>query len=135
MNLTPTLLLALTCASILPSCQTTDDPRAGGLWGYMATGDAGYQRRIMERQGHLDHLDSSTAAANASSRQLQSRKSSLLAQKSRLSSLRSEAMGLTGGVSLAGRIHRTEQNAENIGNLQSQIDKLAGEVAALRRRQ
>lgn len=131
----PKLLLAAFLITFLPSCETTDDPRAGGLFGYMATGDAGYQRRIMERQGHLDYVDNQNAAEASRHSQLQGRKANVLAQKQKLSALRSEAMSLTGGVSLAGRIHRTEQNAENISDLQSQVDKLNAEVAALRRRQ
>lgn len=135
MKHSPLLLLSLLLAAFLPSCETTDDPRAGGLLGYMATGDAGYQRRIMQRQDHLDHVESQNAAEAQRHRQLQGRKSSLLSQKQKLSQLRSEAMGMTGGVSLAGRIHQTEQNAENVSDLEAQVRSLEAQVAALRRRQ
>lgn len=128
------LLAAAALPVLLSSCETTDDPRQGGLFGYMATGDAGYQRRIMDRQGQLNYVEDQNAAEARRHDQLQGRKASILAQKQKLSALRSEAMGLTGGVSLAGRIYRTEQNAENIADLEAQVSKLSAEVAALRRR-
>ena len=135
MKRTQLLLIALVLSAILPSCETTDDPRAGGLFGYMATGDAGYQRRLMERQNHLNYVEDQNAAEARKHQQLQGRKSSLLSQKQKLSQLRSEAMGMTGGVSLAGRIHQTEQNAENTANLEAKVRELESQVSALRRRQ
>lgn len=129
------ILLSAVALVALPSCETTDDPRAGGLWGYMATGDAGYQRRINERQGHLSYLDESNAEEARRSQQLQGRKSSLLSQKQKLSSLRREAIQMNGGISLAGKIHAVEQNAENTANLESRIQELESQVQALRRRQ
>lgn len=134
MNHVSKLLLLASTVAFLPSCETTDDPRRGGLWGYMATGDAGYQRRIMDRQNNLDYIEGQNAAEARRTANLQGRKSSLLAQKQKLSSLRSEALALPGGMGLASRIHSTEQNADNIADLEAKVAKLNAEVAALRRR-
>ena len=55
-------LLGLPCIILLAatSCTTTDDPHKGGLIGYMATGEEGYQRRIDNRQSELSDVQTKT---------------------------------------------------------------------------
>lgn len=119
----------------LASCEVTDDPRSGGLAGYLATGDAGYQRRIMQRQGYLDHVENDNASQERQRQQLQGRKASVTAQLNRLSQLRQQAQSLVGGVSLVGKIRQTERDADSIPNLENRVQELEAQVEALKRRQ
>jgi hypothetical protein len=135
MKSTSTLLLGAALTVVLPSCETTDDPRAGGLIGYLATGDEGYQRRITDRQNHLGYLDNANAQEAARANQLQDRRSTLMANKSKLSSLRQEAIQMNGGIGLAGQIHAAEQNAGDDAPTAARVRELERQVEALRRRQ
>lgn len=122
-----TTLLIATSLSLV-SCSTSTDPREGGLFGYWHTGDAGYQARVMNLQNQLSDVEENTAALNR-------RNSSLRAQKSRLSSLKNDARGLSGGVALMGRIQRAEAGAESDPNLEAKVRQLESEVRALKARQ
>jgi chromosome segregation ATPase len=56
---TQAILLGLGLAA---GCATTSDPHAGGLLGYWATGQQGYEQRLGERRDKLDTLEKETAA-------------------------------------------------------------------------
>ena len=127
------LLLAGTLS--LSACTYSSDPREGGLFGYWATGESGYQARVMNLQNQLSSVEDDNAALARRTASLQSRKSSLISQKSRLSSLRQEASGLSGGTALAGRIQQAEAGAENDPNLAARLRQLENEVQALKARQ
>jgi hypothetical protein len=129
------ILAVATVLTVLPSCEVTDDPRAGGLIGYWATGDAGYQRRVMERQSHLGYLEQANADEAARSSRLQGRRSTLMSNKAKLSSLKQEAIQLNGGIGLAGKIHSAEQSAGDDAATEARVRELERQVEALRKRQ
>lgn len=62
------------------SCTTSDDPRQGGLIGYMATGEEGYQRRLDNRQSELSDVESKTQQEKSKTYALQDSRESLSAR-------------------------------------------------------
>ena len=42
---------------LLGACATTDDPHSGGLIGYLATGDEGYEKRIDRKEQQLSDTE------------------------------------------------------------------------------
>lgn len=78
----------------LSGCQTSDDPREGGLIGYWATGDEGYQRRLDDRQTELDQVERNTRQEQSRSENLaiarDQMKAELKAQREKLAELQAE---------------------------------------------
>jgi hypothetical protein len=68
------LTIALTCATALTSCQTTGDPRQGGLFGWS---EPKAQDRLNQRQGTLDAINYDTNQQRARGNRLQSQYNSL----------------------------------------------------------
>jgi chromosome segregation ATPase len=58
----------LAALSGLVGCQTTSDPRQGGLFSY---NPQAYEQRLAERQARLEHIERQTAAEQQRSRELE----------------------------------------------------------------
>jgi hypothetical protein len=123
--------LLVLCAGLF-SCEITDDPRAGGYFSYMELGEGAYQNRIQQREAALGGIQSDTNAVQASNNSLENRKGQLGDKIARLQSLRTKSQGLSGSVSLRGRISALEQNAENTPNLDVRVRQLEQEYNSLK---
>lgn len=64
----------------LSGCALSDDPREGGLFGYWATGESGYQRRINERKTRLGSAQRTTASLQREHSSLSGKYQNLRAQ-------------------------------------------------------
>lgn len=120
--------------ALLVSCSTSSDPREGGLFGYLSTGDAGYQARVDNMQSQLSSVDAANDAEAHRSSALKSKRSSLQAQKAKLSSLKREAMAEPGNLGLVYRIQQAENGADSDPGLDAKIKQLEAEVRALQGR-
>ena len=138
----------------LPSCNYSDDPREGGLFGYMQHGEAGYQRRLDRRAQELEGIERDTERMRAGTSSLEKQRN---AEKARMTSLRGdlsridsqlasiEAQLARGNVSdpglsqqIAAQRRKAEalkyDDARTITQLAAERDKLEREVANLRKR-
>lgn len=59
---------------LLSGCATSDDPREGGLIGYMQHGERGYQRRLDERRALLAESEAATLLAEQERATLEARR-------------------------------------------------------------
>lgn len=130
MNKNPLRFAALAGLWILPSCAVSDNPREGGLFGYLQHGDAGYQRRIDDRRYRLGSLEEENASEQSRTASLKARQASASQTISRLSDLKAQARSL-GSISLAAKIQRLESQGDATD---AEVRRLEAEVEALRRR-
>lgn len=61
-------------ALLLAGCATSNDPREGGLIGYLRHGEAGYQERLNQREGELESVEREAAAARTEAERLRERR-------------------------------------------------------------
>lgn len=64
-------------------CATSDDPREGGLIGYLRHGEQGYQDRLDRRQIEVESVQQEAAAAQAESNRLRQRRDEIQAELAR----------------------------------------------------
>jgi chromosome segregation ATPase len=101
----------------------SDDPREGGLAGYLQHGDRGYQRRLDSRQSELDNLDAEGARLKRTSGSLQQDRSSMQAQ---LDQNRNALRGMNGELATLER-----QVASSRGNNQRLLGEIRGKQSEL----
>lgn len=139
----------------LNSCaQVSDNPREGGLIGYLQHGDKGYQQRLNQRGQHLSTIEQDTSRMRSSKADLQRQRD---AERSRMAALRSSLSGMDTELgslesqlakanisdpSLRNAIAAQRRKAESlkyddsrsIGALEAERNKLEREIANLRQR-
>jgi|GEM_PF-1615969 len=109
---------------LLAGCgPVSDDPREGGLAGYLQHGDRGYQRRLDSRQSELDTLDAEGARLKRTSGSLQEDRSSMQAQ---LNHNRSALRSMNGELATLER-----QVASSRGNNQRLLGEIRGKKSEL----
>ncbi len=76
-------LIILVVPVLLVGCTVTNDPSKGGLIGYMATGEKGYQKRIDERTGRLQTVQQQNLAMQGQARKLEMDRDAIKAELKR----------------------------------------------------
>ena len=132
----------------------SDDPREGGLFGYMQHGEAGYERRLDRRGQELEGIEQDTERMRSGTSSLEKQRNS---EKARMSALRGdlsridgqlasiEAQLASGNVSdpglsqqIAAQRRKAEalkyDDARTISQLSAERDRLNREVANLQKR-
>ncbi len=79
-------------------CSTSGDPHEGGLFGYWASGESGYERRAEERRQSIGQVEQQTEAERTQSQGLENQRNSLRndirRQQAALEALDEELAGL-----------------------------------------
>jgi chromosome segregation ATPase len=113
-------------------CATSSNPREGGLIGYWATGEGGYQRRLDERQGALEGAHAEADAERGQSaaleqdrgalrEQLREQRQAMAVLQSEIDRLRAECDDLE-----AADKEQEEERAFILGELESAERELQG---------
>ncbi len=136
------------------SCNYSDDPREGGLFGYMQHGEAGYERRLDRRGQELEGIERDTDRMRAGTSSLERQRN---AEKARMASLRGDlsqidshlasleaqlARGNVNDPGLSRQIAAQRRKAEalkyddsrTISQLSAERDQLKREITNLRKR-
>lgn len=79
-------------ALLLSACATTDDPREGGLFGYLQHGESGYQQRLDERHALLGQSEAATLLAEQERATLEARRT---AARERIAEQEAQAAALS----------------------------------------
>lgn len=136
-NTVPFLLLA--CIFVAGCATPSNNPREGGLIGYLATGESGYQARLAQRRAAIRQEQTAAEGATAEHAALEAKKQERAAALARLEAdqsrmlteldgLEKEVAGLT---TLAGeRAAERDQLLAQLTNAQAQVKALQGTPAA-----
>lgn len=119
---------------VLCGCATSDDPRQGGLFGYWATGEAGYEKRLEEKRESLETMQEQTRIADDRTASLEAERDQRAAQVQEatalLTSLDEELSALeqtTASLQLD-----TELQHEQRAELQQEMDNVQDQLKTIR---
>ena len=130
------LLLSL----LFCSCATTDDPHKGGLIGYLATGEEGYQKRLDQREQDLADTESQTEGETRKTSALETRREEmrlqLQAQREELAQLEAQTQQMLADTrAMKDLVDAKEQEKEqllsSLAVLQEQIEGVKGDSTLL----
>ena len=97
--------IVLLCCVLLSTGCVTNDPHSGGLIGYIATGEDGYQKRVDERAQRLGEVEGMSVEEEAKAGRLATDRDSLRA--------------------------KVREQREQLNDLQSRVEALQTQCAAL----
>jgi len=125
---------------LLASCATTDDPHKGGLIGYLATGDEGYQNRIDQKEQGLseteDKADREERKTSALESHREDMRAKLQAQRDELNQIETQTKQLLSETQSLKNVSDEKESQKqellaSLADLQSRIQGVKGDSSLL----
>lgn len=119
---------------LLAGCATpSDDPHKGGLFGYMAHGSSGYQKRLDQKQQDLSGIEQNTTTVKAEAGQLEAEKqekaAALEKQKAELAQLDKDLGAIENDVGTLQA--QSEEQEDRKAELELEINRIKADLQLL----
>jgi len=133
-------LLTAVSLLFLCSCATTSDPHEGGLIGYLATGDEGYEKRIDKKEQHLADTEAQADREGRKSTVYEEHRNDmraqLAAQREELAQLEAQTQQMLADTRALKEVaedkeQKKEELLAKLGSVQGQIQEVQGDSTLL----